>query len=247
MKEQQNLRRTDFWTGLGLAVLAVAMLAGASRFPISASYGGVQNVWYVSPALFPLIVGTGVLVLSLILMVTAVRSVGTEKLREALALKFAGFGPREQRFAMIVAAIVGFVYVMVPAVDFFLATALFLLVFMAAFHLPDSRGLMPNLYVYLALLVLVVAGRVIGVGEVSGFSGGLDIVVLVGIAAAILVNVRIAGADALARRRLRRVLYVVAVTPTVLCIFFRYGLLVPLPHEGVVMNLMEAVRYAFRS
>ena len=244
--DRERLRRTDLWTGLGLAAFAVAMLIGASRFPISASYGGVQNVWYVSPALFPLIVGFGILTLSLVLIVTAARSLGRDGLREALSLPKADFAPRQQRFAMIVAAIVGFVFVMVPAVDFFLATALFLLVFMAAFHLPDGKGLQPNLATYLVLAALTIGWRWIGLGAVPGLANGLDVLILIGIAAALWINWRTTSGDRLARRRLRHVLWMVAITPALLCVLFRYGLLVPLPHEGLVINLMEAARYALR-
>ncbi len=244
--DRERLRRTDLWTGLGLAALAVAMLIGASRFPISASYGGVQNVWYVSPALFPLIVGFGILALSMVLVVTAARSLGRDGLRQALSLPKADFAPRQRRFAMIVAAIIGFVFAMVPAVDFFLATALFLLVFMAAFHLPDGTGLLPNLTTYLVLVGLTIAWRATGLGEVPGLEYVLDVLILIGIAAALWVNWRTTAGDPLSRKRLRHVLWMVAVTPTVLCILFRYGLLVPLPHEGIVINLMEAARYAMR-
>ena len=244
--DREHLRRTDLWTGLGLAAVAVAMLIGASRFPISASYGGVRNVWYVSPALFPLIVGVGILVLSLVLVATAARSLGRGGLRQALSLPEASFGPRHQRFAMIVVAIVGFVYAMVPAVDFFLATALFLLVFMAAFHLPDGRGLLPNLYVYSMLVAMTVVWRLVGLGGTTGLTHGLDILTLAGLAGGIWINWRITAGDPTGRKRLRHVLWMVAVTPALLCVLFRYGLLVPLPHEGLVINLMEAARYALR-
>ncbi|WP_299438156.1 hypothetical protein [uncultured Rhodospira sp.] len=42
------LRKADLWTGLGLAALALAMLAVTATFPMTGSYGGVKNVWYVS-------------------------------------------------------------------------------------------------------------------------------------------------------------------------------------------------------
>ena len=253
--DRERLRRTDFWTGFGLAACAVAMLVVTSGFPMSGSYGGVHNVWYVSPALFPLIVGFGILGLSLLLVVNAARELGRDGLRQALSWPRGRIGPRGQRFAMIVMAIAGYVYVMVPAVDFFLATTLLLLVFMAAFHLPDGRGLVPNLLLYLAALVLVALLRWIDPDRLAAaapilahvLAHVLDLVVLAGIAGALWVNRRLTAAAPEARRRLRQVLWMVAVTPAVLCVLFRYGLLVPLPHEGLVINLMEAARYALRA
>ncbi|MCP3868621.1 MAG: hypothetical protein GY703_11085 [Gammaproteobacteria bacterium] len=55
--EKAHLRRLDFRTGILLSLLAIGIIWEASGYPISDSYGGVQNVWYVSPALFPLLVG----------------------------------------------------------------------------------------------------------------------------------------------------------------------------------------------
>ena len=56
MKDKAGLRKADFWTSILLFALGVAMIGGATTFPMKDSYGGVQNVWYVSPALFPLLV-----------------------------------------------------------------------------------------------------------------------------------------------------------------------------------------------
>ena len=248
--DREKLRRTDFWTGLGLAAFAVVMLVVTSGFPMSGSYGGVHNVWFVSPALFPLIVGFGILFLSLVLAVNAMRQLGRDGLKQALSWPKGRIGPREQRFFMIIVAIAGYVYVMVPAVDFFLATALFLLVFMAAFHVPEGRALAPNLFLYLAALTLAAAWRLAGLNDQTAdapiVAHFLDLLSIAAIAGAIWINHRLVATDPAGRRRLRQVLWTAAVTPTVLSLLFRYGLLVPLPHEGLVINLMEAARYSLR-
>jgi uncharacterized membrane protein len=40
------------------------------------SWGGVQNVWYVSPALFPLLVGSMIMLLGALLTRTALKRIG---------------------------------------------------------------------------------------------------------------------------------------------------------------------------
>ena len=248
--DRNRLRRTDFWTGLGLAAFAVAMLAVTSGFPMSGSYGGVHNVWFVSPALFPLIVGLGILLLSLVLVANAMRELGRDGLKKALSWPRGRIGPREQRFLMIVLPIAGYVYVMVPAVDFVLATSLFLLVFMAAFHVPEGRGLAPNLFLYLAVLTLAAVWRLLGLVDALADSPVLahflDLLAVVSIIVGVWINRRLTASDPVGKRRLRQVLWTAAITPVVLGLLFRYGLLVPLPHEGLVVNLMEAARYSLR-
>ena len=45
------------------------------------------------------------------------------------------------------------------------------------------------------------------------------------------------------RRRFRTCLVVSWATPLILVPGFRFGLLVPLPHEGAVIELMHQIRY----
>jgi hypothetical protein len=53
--------------------------------PMKDSWGGVQNVWFVSPALFPLFVGGIIVLLGIALVVHAIRIVGFAGLRSTLA------------------------------------------------------------------------------------------------------------------------------------------------------------------
>ncbi|MEZ5866896.1 MAG: hypothetical protein R3D25_23510, partial [Geminicoccaceae bacterium] len=63
-------RPSDLWTGLALLLIAAAMAGGALQFPLRGTYAGVKNAWYVSPALFPLIVATCLFLLAVTLIVT---------------------------------------------------------------------------------------------------------------------------------------------------------------------------------
>jgi hypothetical protein len=49
--------------------------------------------------------------------------------------------------------------------------------------------------------------------------------------------------DEEARPRLRRSIVVAFVTPLLLSVIFKYGLIVPLPTEGLAVEIMERIRY----
>lgn len=92
MKDKGGLRKADFWTIILLFVLGVAIIGGATSFPMTESYGGVQSVWYVSLALCPLLVAGALVVLCVVLFVN---TLATGSVRRALA----GLGKRSGRIA----------------------------------------------------------------------------------------------------------------------------------------------------
>jgi len=56
MLEKEQLRKADIFSGLAIFLFGLFIVLMASEMPMKDSWGGVQNVWYVSPALFPLFV-----------------------------------------------------------------------------------------------------------------------------------------------------------------------------------------------
>src|SRR6056297_3549243 len=78
--QNKDLRIQDFVTSIVLFIFGLFIIIGAAQMPVSSSYGGVKNVWYVSPALFPFIIGGSMLVLSILLAVVAVKEVGMESI-----------------------------------------------------------------------------------------------------------------------------------------------------------------------
>lgn len=74
MLQGTALRRADCISGLGLAVLGGMVLAQASRMPMGGTYGGVDNPWYASPAAFPLLIGTLLVITGLMIFAKGARS-----------------------------------------------------------------------------------------------------------------------------------------------------------------------------
>jgi hypothetical protein len=64
MMEKPRLRGADVVTSLLLIVFGGWVLWQAFHMPMKDSFGGVMNVWYVSPALLPIIIGAGVIALA---------------------------------------------------------------------------------------------------------------------------------------------------------------------------------------
>ena len=240
--DTRKLRQADLWTGLGLVAFALGMLGVTATFPITDSYGGVRNVWYVSPALLPLLIGVSILLMAGMLVRKAVRDLGAEGVRQTLRLPRARFGSRTQRLLLILGSVCAYVYVFIPVVDFALATAFFLAVFIFGFHLDREASVARNLASLIASTIMVgVAAWVTG-------DGARDAVVDCATAGAVI-GIAAVNAWALARQKLpltawRNGLIVAVLTPVLLCPLFKYGLLVPLPYEGTVIGAMDALRYA---
>ncbi|MEZ5581797.1 MAG: tripartite tricarboxylate transporter TctB family protein [Candidatus Competibacteraceae bacterium] len=137
--QTSHLRRLDFRTGIILALLAVGLIWEATSYPMSDSFGGVQNVWYVSPALFPLIVGGLLMLLSLALVANAVAYHGWPDVLWEKHKTASWFDEGNQRFLAIVVLFATYVYAFIPTVDFYIGTAFFYLPLSPRFILSGTK------------------------------------------------------------------------------------------------------------
>ena len=76
MLEKEKLRKADVYSGIVIFLFGAWIVWQASKMPMKDSWGGVQNVWFVSPALFPLFVGAMIMLLGLLLVRTALKTIG---------------------------------------------------------------------------------------------------------------------------------------------------------------------------
>ncbi|TVR28860.1 MAG: hypothetical protein EA404_16020 [Spirochaetaceae bacterium] len=244
----QKLRRADFVTSLILLGFGVWMLLEAFKMPMRDTFGGVQNVWYVSPALFPLIVSIGILVLATVLLLHAIRSGGAAALVHSL--KHLSEADREPliRFGGILLGLVSFVYLYIPRVDFFLATILMLFYFIAAYYLDDHSILKRLIVFYCAGCVLFI---VLFATPLAGslnrlFAYATDIVALLFFVAMVVFVRRATRGRTDQRARIRLALIVTFVTPLILIPVFRYFLRVQMPREGGIIEIMHLIYYSIR-
>jgi hypothetical protein len=84
MLEIEKLRKADIFSGLIISLFGLWVVGQALKMPMKDSWGGVQNVWFVSPALFPLFVGAMIVLLGVALTINALKTVGSKGLTSTL-------------------------------------------------------------------------------------------------------------------------------------------------------------------
>jgi predicted AlkP superfamily pyrophosphatase or phosphodiesterase len=124
------LRRADMKTALVLMIVSTFAIIESLSFPLTGNYAGVQNVWYVSPALFPIIISSVLFLCGLVLMIKSIIFIKQNALTATAKESTASWW----RFYVLVSLIAGQVYGFVPLVDFALSSFIFLFVFIFAFY-----------------------------------------------------------------------------------------------------------------
>ena len=247
--DKTKLRGLDFLFGLFFVVFSIWGFTETFKMPMKETYGGVANVWYVSPALFPLIVNGGLLILGAVLLIFAVKQGGPAGVRMFISEKRgAGISERTMKFLFIILFICGLAYVFLPNIDFYLSMTLFLLLFISAFYFEDMRLLKINGLSYLGitalLLILKFTGLMSGLNKLFDYTTDVLVLIFLAVMARVVaVSVR---TEAERSKKLRRVFITAFLSPLILIIVFRFLLLIPMPKEGGIMDLMYLVYYSFK-
>jgi hypothetical protein len=251
MLDKEKLRKADIYSGAIIFLFGLWVVWQATKMPMKDSWGGVQNVWFVSPALFPLFVGAMIMILGGLLCRTALKTVGAKGFRKTLnwllSRQLFGFlnSVPNLRFYNIVALFVTFVFLNIPRIDFFLCAVLFLVVFITSFYFDETDLLRKLFFFYLAGSALLVLHFALGLeqslGRVAPFPA--DILTALFIAAYCLYAWKLVRRDAALRRKFRTALIVAFLSPFLVGVIFKYFLLVPMPAEGLVVAGMDAVWY----
>lgn len=248
MMESRKIRQADFVTSIVLIAAAIGILSLTAQMPMRDTYGGVKNVWYVSPGLLPLVVGTGILILSCVLLINSIRTGGAAEFIRSVREWKPGVSEANQRFLGIILALFSLVYFFIPRIDFVLSIALFLSYFVPAFYYdtPSDLRRLSVLYGAFVAVLLLVFGTGIADSLNGVFEFSTDVVALAMIVAMLIYARHLAGSDTERRGRFRLALIVTLVTPVLLTPIFRFLLYVRLPHEGGIVQLFQVIWYSFR-
>lgn len=248
MMETKKLRKADFITSIILLIFGLWILTEAFQMPMQGSYGGVKSVWYVSPAFLPLIIGFAIIVLGVVLLINSIRTGGAAGFIQSLKAVKLKLSDSTQRFLGILLAIIAFVYLYIPRVDFFVSIVLFLSFFIPAFFYDDMHTLRRLAAVYAGLSLLMIISFASPIAELmnGAFEFATDVIALLGAVGINVYAARLARRNDGNRKRYRIGLIVIIVTPLFLTPVFRFALLVPLPHEGGIVQLMQLVYYSIR-
>ncbi|SHO50870.1 hypothetical protein [Desulfopila aestuarii] len=251
MMEIERLRKADIFSGALVVLTGMLVILQAMKMPMKDSYGGVQNVWYVSPALFPLLVGGMLILLGLVLIRTALKAVGLEGIRSVLSFicsseLFSYFKEENNvRYYGVVVNLLGFVFVFIPHVDFFPAAILFLLVLFFMYYCGDHGTLRTLLKCSLGSItffgLFFFSGLDQKVSATVSYPG--DWLTFMTIAILIVYGVLQLRTYPEQARRFRISLIIAVVAPFTVGIIFKYFLLVPMPSEGLVIQLLDTLWY----
>lgn len=163
MSSGKPLRKADFITSIAFMLLGAGMIFAASRMPWIVKSGGLQQDWYLSPGLFPAVLGSLLIVFSANVLANAVREGGHRGLGRLIGARLRSLGSNRDLHRMAAAALlVGlYVFVGIGRFDYYVASSVFLFVTMLAFHRTPEDRITPRLVLKLALIA-VVAPLVIG-------------------------------------------------------------------------------------
>ncbi|MEO8304617.1 MAG: tripartite tricarboxylate transporter TctB family protein [Betaproteobacteria bacterium] len=156
--EKQRLRKVDFLFSLALIAFGIVVVVAASRMPWTSTQTGISAAWHLSPGLFPALLGALLIVFSLSVLATAVAAGGHRDIvtfvRGALARI-----PRNRslhRVLLIIVLIGGYVFGLVGHVNYYVASSIYLFMFMLLFHkAPRGRSTTRNALMLLAIAIAV--------------------------------------------------------------------------------------------
>jgi hypothetical protein len=249
MMEKTKLRGADIITGTLLILFGIGELIETFKMPMKDSFGGVMNVWYVSPALFPMIIGGGIILLALNILVHGMKNGGGAALKVLFAeRKQAGISEAGYRFIAILLPLFSLVYMNLARIDFFLCIALFLSFTITVFYIDDMELMKKLTFFYLIQMAVLLFLFLFKIDSKLNalFPYSIDVVALVLLAVLIIRMFRALSGNTAYRRKFRHSMIMSFLIPLLLVPAFRFLLRVPLPHEGGIVDLMYLVYYAFR-
>jgi hypothetical protein len=251
MMDKDKMRKADVYSGAAICLFGLWIILQALKMPMKDSWGGVQNVWYVSPAIFPLIVGAIIMILGALLCRTALKMVGFKAfgktvrwlLSKAL-LQFLN-AISNLRFYTIAVLFLSFVYLTIPRIDFFISAVLFLVVFITSFYFDDAMILKKLLFFYLAGIIVLILYFALGLNDPLGriVPFPADILTICFIVSYSVYAWKLIGRNPMLRKKYRTAMIIAFVSPFLIGTIFKYFLLVPMPSEGLVVAVMDYFWY----
>jgi len=251
MLDKEKLRKADVFSGAAFFLFGLWVVSQAFQMPMKDSWGGVMNVWYVSPALMPLFIGGVIMLLGAMLCRIGLKTVGFETFKGTLRWLVSPDLLRvlksdvSVRFYAIAVLFLTLVFVNLPRVDFFLCAILFLSVFITMFYFLDDTLLRKFLLFYLAGEVVFIGFFALGLhastDETPSYAA--DVLALVFIIAYLVYAWKQTRSQAELRKKFQIGLIVALATPFVIGPIFKYFLMVPLPKEGLVVAALDYLWY----
>ncbi|WDR01574.1 hypothetical protein PSQ19_12385 [Devosia algicola] len=239
--DKRSLRQKDFWTAIALMAASLGLLFKTLEIPLfqARAAGVADGKWYNSAAIVPYMVFGLLLVLSVSLLVIAIRGDGLPTRDDLEKIVAQARAPIFQKFCIICLMLLAYIFALVPRVDFTLATALVMMALTYGFYEGRIRPAILSL-----LLVMVPAAYALLVhfpSEQWAKPHDDDIVTLVGfvilVAMALVEAVRTHGS---LPGYLRYVPIISFLTPLLLVIAMAFGFHQNVPNRtGLLFSQIE--------
>ncbi len=251
MLSKEKLRKADVYTGFLITLLGIWICFEALQMPMRDSYGGVQNVWYVSPAIFPLIIGAVLTLLGLLLLAIAVKSLGSGSTLQLFKDTVSKVFSRHRltlstaRFLSIASCFVFYIFMNVPRVDFVICSILFLFVFIQSFYPDEERYLIKISTIYFIGSIVFVAYFGFGMAKSlqASYRYITDILNIVFVLVMVAYTFWLFRREAELFRKFKIGLVISFTVPLLVGPIFKYRLLIPLPYEGLTAEFMDFLVY----
>lgn len=249
MLQKEQLRKADAFMGILVFLIGGAIVLEALSFPRGAEMSGVRNDWYVSPAFMPYIVGSGLLLMGIILSVTGLKASGKAAILSTVSEAIAGLSKLSRlqassvRFLAVIGVIAVAVFLYIPRVDFVVSAAALLTGLMTMFVFEDDLLLrrLVVLWTSLALVFFIYCVSGLHAKATEGYYFASDLVGGVILLAYVARAAKLTGGKR--QSKFWRLIALSLVVPLVLVPLFKYLLYIPLPREGGIVALMDIVRY----
>ena len=245
MIDKSKLRGADIITSVIFFLLGIWIVAEAFTMPLKDTYAGVESIWYVSPALTPLIIGAAMLLLSIAIFVHAVRNGGLESLKEIWKKREKNglLSDSNIRYGCVLVPLLSMVYLNITRIDFFLTIVLYLGFTITVFYLDNPAIMRRALYLYTAEmgLILILAVFKLDKALIGLFEYSLDVIavaMIIVITVFLWSQIKKSGNPSYPKK-FRAAMWMTYITPLFIVPIFRYMLRVPLPREGAIVNLMS--------
>lgn len=251
MLPKEQIRKADVFSGAVISLFGLWVVSQAFRMPMKDSWGGVMNVWFVSPALMPLFVGGMIALLGALLCRRALKDLPEGEFAATVGWLCSRNMVRTLtcdatiRFYAVAALFLTLVYLNLPHIDFFVSAYLFLFPLSSMFAFFDDRVLRRLLVFYLAAEAAFLVYVLLGFPAIANgtIRHATDFVALGLALGYTLYARRLIPATEASGRKLRLCLVVALITPLVIGAVFKYLLNVPLPKEGLATSLLDRIWY----
>lgn len=252
MSEKSDMRGADVIISVLFFILSIWMLVEAFSMPLKDTYAGVDSVWYVSPALMPLIIGAAMMLISIAIFRYSMKHGGLETLKEMIgrARQASFFNEMNLRFLAVLVPLIGFVFINLRIIDFFLSIVFYLVFTISVFYFENEQFLKKLLLSFSIMTSTMLIIMVLNIDQILADISWIimDVVGLIFIIALhVLIQIELKKiGDPKLKIKYKHVLLMSYITPIIIVPTFRFLLRIPLPKEGVIVNLMAMVYYAIR-